>query len=340
MKKYCYSKDVIFTQDKLLKEMDLSIFLSNRINQRDCSMIKSLLENFSIYTSPIDYENMQITVRVSPMETKSSIYEHIFPLANISNRYYDEQDKLSSEFSVMLGNGTLLSLEGEIYEQLHLDSNNIEVFKAQHQYDDHICPELVSCIHFKGIEYNRYKKSDYDETLKNLENKNLTDRERQILQQTHEKTKEIKEMYITKDRQKFQMYYNGPHIFNNLGSTGSLSVEEIDIIQSRILELILLNGKCSHEINFYEVDQHTNDNEQFLEYVYAYLSLYKKIVANKGYQEKSVDMIDAASIQMIIDCINGKYPTGVFCKITMISDNPIETTEEKNRQFLKNRNVQ
>ncbi len=326
MEKYCYSKDILLTRQNLLEEIDLSLFFhSDFLNVCD---IKKLLEMFGIYSESIDYHNSTIMVRLLPVGQDT-------PLPNISNRYYNHNDQLFSTFSIQPSSSSLVSLEGEIFERLDLNLESAYQFCKEHNYQEFIYPETTSCIHFKGIEFNREKKERYDEMITNIGPKILSDKEQKILSEMFHKTKDTKEIYITKDSQKFMFYYNSPNIFNNRSDTSSLSVEEIGIIQQRILELLSLNGQQNMNIYLDTYDEYRNDNEKFLEYVYAYLIQYRKIVANKGYQEKSLPVLDSESLHTLKLCIEGKIPKGIYAKITIISDKFIQTTEEKNIEFMK-----
>ncbi len=326
MKKYCYSKDIRFTRENLLKEMDLSIFFQS--NQQDPDYFKKLLKTFGIYLETLDDMDSVITVRMLPIEKDCMI------LPNISNRYYDQDDYLTSTFSIQPENSTLLSLEGEIFEKLDFNLETAYEFCKEHHYDEFIYPETTSCIHFKGVELNRWRKEDYDEMLHHIK-KPFTDKEMKIVTTAYEKVKDIKEIYITKDAQKFGFYYNAPHIFNTRSSDASLSVEEIGIIQTRILELLLLNGQKNMRVDFNVTSDTQNDNEEFLKYVYAYLMQYRKIVENKGYRDIVPEVLDKTSLDVIKSCIEDKYPNGIYCKITIISNHPIQTTEDKNKEFIK-----
>lgn len=325
MEKYCYSKDIVISSQKLFNEMDLEPFFKQQKSPED---IEKMLNNLGIYSSELDYNQAKIKIRMVPVKQLD------FSLPNISNRYYDKDDKLFSEFSIKPYGGTLLSLNGEIYENLSLDEKTAPAFCKEHGYDEHIYPETTSLIHFRGVEYKRSERMQYEEMLQNMKEKVLTEREEQIVQAIHEKTKGTKDIYITKSPRRIMFYYNSPNIFDSYSSDTSLTVEEISKIQNRILELLLLNGNPNMNIDLNRVEMNGNDNEQFLEYAYAYLAQYRKIVGNKGYQDSTYDVIDHRSLEMIRNCSQGNY-SELMCKITIISDTPIQTTEEKNTQFMK-----
>lgn len=321
MEKYCYSKDLIVTREVLLKEMDLSLFF----DAQKASNTEKILNYLHIDPENLDIEGSHISIRIEPSQSSPLM------LPNISNRYYDRDDQLFSQFSITCSDGTLLSLEGEIYEQL--DSENRKQICEQGTAKEYIDDDTRSLIHFRGVEYNREKRQQYEEMLQVIGEKDLTKREQEILHEVEEKTKEIKEVYITKDHQMFYFYYNSPHIFNNLSTKDSLSVAEIGKIQSRILELLVLNGNQHMDAGYQSIHNY-HDYEQFLNYVYCYLAQYREIVGNKGYQEKKIDVLDEFSLQQLEACLKGEIDQ-VYCKVTIISDLPIQTTEEKNRQFLK-----
>ncbi len=328
MNQYFYSKNILLTKEKLLKEMDLSIFFDANIANEKSTAFPKLLETLGIYSDNLDYEKSQITIRMF-LPQKSQEVSHI------SHGYYDQNHKLFSQFTILLGTGTLLSLEGEIYEYLNLDLEDVETFLKQHQYEQHIYPETRSCIHFKGVEYNRFERLQYEQMLQNMKERQLNEKEQKILLSMHEKTKETKEIYITKDAQKFQFYYNGPHIFNNRSSSSHLSKEEIGIIQNRIEQLLFLNGNHNMKINFTCPQESRNDNEQFLEYIYVYLGQYRRMLETKRINEFG---ISSDSLQKLKNCIQNPDSDGICCEINIISSIPFTTTEEKNHQFLKTMN--
>ncbi len=321
MNTYCYQRNILLTRKKLLKEMDFSVF--GEANFSNQHAIK-LLEALGIHLNNLDPIDSRITFRIINPQKELGI-------SYISSGYYDENNRLFSEFTGSLANGTLLSIEGEIYESLQMDLETTFQFLKQHHYAQHIYPETRSCIHFKGVEYNRFELASYEQMVYHMKDRIPTNKEQQILAAMHEKTKETKEIYITKDEQKFQFYYNGPHIFNNRCSSSNLSKEEVGIIQNRIEQLLFLNGNGNMKLDFAHPKKDRNDNEQFLEYIYAYLGQYRSGLERNGKNQDTYTDV----LQAIKDCVWGLYPKGLYCEVIVTSQTPITTIEEKNNQFVK-----
>lgn len=339
MEKYCYSIDVVLSEEEIRQKMDISTFFSSELNIKSSKALDALLKNFNIQLSNLDYSCTDIKVRMDDSKK-------IIKLPNVSARYYDQNNCLFSNFSIQPRTGTLLSLEGKIFENLNLnDLSKYSEFVEEHHLHDLVYPETKSLIYFKGIEYKKAIKANYEEMCKVINNNGGGNKYTDIMQRAYEKTKATKEMFITKTDKLFSMWYNAPYIYNNINNSSSLSEHEIEKLLELIKRLNTLGGdnvNIDKDYDLLHVDPSAHENEMFFKYVSAYLKQYQALVIGKGLPI-SKEVVDDNTKNIITNIFsNYDHNQNIYCKITIVSDKELGnllTTEEKNIQFLKKYSV-
>lgn len=302
MKKYCYSISEIYSEKDLNEKFDL------------ISIVKDPLNSLKKYFNSIGIYNISDTDQITIRANKNNKYSKL-PL--FSSKYYDKEDLLSSKIVLNQEDSKIKFFEGEIFENINFSNTEYNEFIEKYNYTGNIDRDVVSCIHFRAEELNleKYKKYQNMEKMSIKDNENV----KKILEMQKEKCIEKKELYLYKTKNIFTLYYNAPYIFDS--KTKTFTSDDINKVINTLNSLIMLNRE--------------SEEDRFLYYVIAALRQYIiKIESKKGYVPEPI--INAETLWIFEDSIVSiNENSDIYLKIKIISDNPIEIIEQKQKLLLK-----
>jgi len=306
MNKYSTSIRKTFVKSELI-----DIFRIRDLINPTMENVSSILSDFGFDLDSIDFGSSQITLRINDE------YKQADQMINVT--HYDSSDNITEKFMKIPLDKSLISFEGEIYENLDFKSSEeVEEFIAKNGYERYIDMDTKAVIHFRAREVNpkkmRIAQKIEEETLK--KKTVLTDREKEILEQEKQRAIDVKDIYITKDKNLYTVFYEAPYYYNNKKQISSFTCEEIDTIIERILPL---------------------DSGYFILYVQSALLDHKKTISNRGFVP-TINFIDSSSLRLIEN--NIVYPNEkekVSVKIKVISDQEVKfkDLEQTKRLVLK-----
>lgn len=298
MKKYSTSVS------KLIEGRNLYEYLKLGENSK-----KNILVKFGFDLSTIDFEESEITLKISTDEE----FIKLTPTVNIS--YYDENDKLTKRIRKVPNNDDLVSFEGEIYEELSFKSSQqAKEFADMYEYGTHIFEDTIALIHFKGLEWNNTKINNVKDikTITERVNGNINDRYYNILRNNLAGALETKEIYIVKSKNFYNIYYGNVPVSKINDSKSGFSITELD----NIIEYL------EHEVP---------DDGYFSLFARDAIKILKSNLLNRGYNPNK-EFISSKSQQTYENVISSKdiLPNEkVYVKLKVVSNHPVVLVDSK-----------
>lgn len=298
MKKYSTSVS------KLIKGKDLYEYLKLDKNSK-----KNILVKFGFDLSTIDFEESEITLKISTDEE----FVKLTPTVNMS--HYDEDDKLTKRVRKVPNNDDLVSFEGEIYEKLSFRSRQeAKEFADMYGYGTHVFEDTIALIHFKGLEWNNAKINNVKDIkiITEKVNGDINDRYYNILRNTLANALETKEVFVTKSKNFYNIYYGNVPISKINNSKEGFSITELD----NVIEYL------EHEVP---------DKGYFSLFARDAIKILKSNLLNRGYNPNK-EFISARSQQTYVDVISSTniVPNeNVYVKLKVVSNHPVVLVDSK-----------
>lgn len=305
MKKYKTSVSKVMTKSELLDNIDIVKLLNC-----DSDSKKYILDLYNIDSSSIDLDKSDISFSVGRKcdLTKST--------PSINMVYYDENDLIMERFIKNPEAKDLISFEGEIYENLSFrNDDERKKFIKDNNYEELIYPETISLMHFKAKEINSSRLKSAIAVEENTKKNNgiITGVMKSIIDRLYKNAVDVKEIYITKDKNMYSVFFGAPYYYDNKTKGVSFTTEELNNIMNLIVSL---------------------DSGYFLIYVKNAILAHQKTIEHRGYKRNkrflSNDTIEEMSYLLENNSIDPN--TILYTKVKVISNNPIELIEKEEKE--------